>query len=99
MKILTAIFLLCSVAPVVGMTAQEQPAQATAPGVTIAPDQPKSSRSAAQAGHDATLAQKLSQTNGTIKPPAVDPGMAKAPPAGTQGTMPILHPPANTQSK
>lgn len=98
MKILAAMFLMCSLSPL-AMAAQEQTPQAAAPGVTISPDQPKSPRSAAQAGQDATLAQKLSQTNGTIKPPTVDPGMTKAPPPGTQGAMPILHPPANTQSK
>ncbi len=99
MKILAATFLICSLSPMIAMAAQEQTPQATAPGVTISPDQPKSSRSAAQGREDANLAQKLSQTNGTIKPPSVDPGMAKAPPANARGTMPVLHPPANTQSK
>lgn len=99
MKLLMAVFLIGSMSPMVAMAAQEQTPQATAPGVTISPDQPKSSNSANQAKQDATLAQKLSQTNGTIKPPPVDPGMAKVPPPGTQGTMPVLHPPANAQSK
>jgi len=99
MKMLAAILLAGSIMPVSVMAAQEQAVQPTAPGVTISPDRPKSSQSAAQAGQDATLAQKLSRSNGTIKPPAVDPGMAKAPPPDTRGTMPILHPPASTQSK
>lgn len=98
MKILAAMFLMCSFSPM-AMAAQGQTPQATQPDVTIAPDQPKSTRSANQGHQDATLAQKLSRTNGTIKPPSVDPGMAKSPPPGTQGTMPIVHPPATSQSK
>ncbi len=99
MRMLAAILLAASIAPVSVLAAQDQAVQPAAPGVTIAPDQPKSPQSAAQAGQDATLAQKLSRTNGTIKPPEVDPGMAKAPPPNTRGTMPILHPPAGAQSK
>ena len=96
MKLLAAMLLACSVAPFTALAAQDQ---AAAPGVTISPDRPKTSQSAAQAGQDATLAQSLARTNGTIKPPPVDPGMAKAPPPESRGTMPILHPPATSQSK
>ena len=99
MKKLAAILLACSIAPLAALAAQDQAAQSAAPGVAISPDRPKSSQSAGQADQDATLAQKLSRTNGTIKPPAVDPGMTKAPPPDTRGTMPILRPPATTQSK
>lgn len=99
MKLVATILLACSVVPFAALAAQDQGAQPAAPGVTISPDRPKSPDSAAQAGQDATLAQKLSRTNGTIKPPAVDPGMTKAPPPESRGTMPILRPPATSQSK
>ena len=98
MKILAAMLLMCGLSPM-AMAAQEHTQRATAPGVTISQDQPKSQGSENQVHQDATLAQKLSRTHGTINPPSVDPGMTKSPPPGTQGTMPVLRPPATTQSK
>jgi len=85
--------------PGVTLAAQTEGSQAATPGVTIAPDQPKSGKSADLAKQDKTLAQTLSRTNGTITPPPVDPGMAKTPPKSEQGTMPIVHPPPNVKSK
>jgi len=39
-----------------------------------------------------TLSDKLSRQQGTLKPPAIDPGMQVQP--RTQGTMPVIPPPA-----
>jgi hypothetical protein len=94
--LLSAFAMLGSVAT---LAQQTQGSHATAPGATISPEQPKPNRPVNQANQSANLAQTLSRTNGTITPPAVDRGMAKTPPPSTQGNMPVLHPPANVQSK
>jgi hypothetical protein len=82
-------------APCLALAAQ--PSQA--PAASINPQAP--SGGSPQLGHESSkqsLAQRLSQSNGTIQPPAVDPGMDKLPPAA--GTaMPVLKPPPNVQSK
>jgi hypothetical protein len=60
------------------------PVDRQAPPETVAPSQP-------QAGNTESLSTRLSQTNGALTPPAVDPGMQKTP---TQpGTMPVIPPP------
>ncbi|HSU04488.1 MAG TPA: hypothetical protein VLI93_02860 [Acetobacteraceae bacterium] len=78
---------------------QAAPNQAPAPPFSIAPEAPKSDQSAQQGkrNSDQSLAQRLSESNGTIHPPPVDPGMNKVPPQ--TGTMPIVKPPPNVQSK
>ena len=40
-----------------------------------------------------TLSDKLSQQQGTLKPPAVDPGIQVPVPPRAQGTMPVIPPP------
>src|SRR5215475_12823706 len=40
-----------------------------------------------------TLSDKLSQQQGTLKPPTVDPGIQAPVPAPTRGTMPVIPPP------
>lgn len=75
------------------------PTQSPAPPFSIAPATPKSNGSAQLGKQDAdqSLAARLSQSNGTIHPPPVDPGMTKVPPQ--TGTMPVVKPPPNVQSK
>ncbi len=99
LRFVTVFSALTMLASTGALAQQTQGSQATEPGFTISPEQPKSNRSVNQANQSGNLAQTLSRTNGTITPPPVDRGMAKAPPPGTQGNMPVLHPPANVQSK
>lgn len=40
-----------------------------------------------------TLSDKLSAQQGTLRPPAVDPGIAAPMPQHSQGTMPVIPPP------
>ncbi|HVY16713.1 MAG TPA: hypothetical protein VHB27_15930 [Rhodopila sp.] len=48
----------------------------------------------APADHDrGTLSEKLSKDHGTIKPPAVDPGMTVTPPR--EGATPVIPPPGS----
>lgn len=79
-------------------TGSSEPSQAAAPPYSPSINQPQSDKSSQLGKQDKTLAETLSQSNGTIQPPAVDPGMAKAPPA-TEPTMPVVRPPANEKSK
>ena len=93
-------FAVCAVvmAPCMALAAQQSvaPNQSPVPASpSINPAAPTSNGSAQSA--KPSLAQRLSQSNGTIRPPAVDPGMDKLPPA--TGTMPVLKPPPNVQSK
>ena len=74
------------------VTPNQSPVPASPPMNPAAPTSNGSAQSAKP-----SLAQRLSQSNGTIRPPAVDPGMDKLPPA--TGTMPVLKPPPNVQSK
>jgi hypothetical protein len=75
------------------------PNQSPAPPFSINPAAPKSDQSALSGKNDRdkSLAQSLSESNGTIRPPPVDPGMSKVPPQ--TGTMPVLKPPPQVQSK
>ncbi len=75
------------------------PNQSPAPPFALSPSTPQSAGAAQPGTPDAsrTLAQKLSESNGTIHPPPVDPDMAKVPPQ--TGTMPVVKPPPNVQSK
>jgi hypothetical protein len=94
-------FAVCVVvmAPCMALAAQ----QSVAPNQSPVPAPPSSLNSAAPTSNGSaqsakpSLAQRLSQSNGTIRPPPVDPGMDKLPPA--TGTMPVLKPPSNVQSK
>ncbi len=96
-------FAACVVmAPGMALAAQQSaaPNQSPAPPFSISPEAPTSNGSA-QLGHESakqSLDQRLSQSNGTIQPPAVDPGMDKLPPA-TGTTMPVLKPSPRVQSK
>lgn len=74
-------------------------ALAATPAATPNPPQsgPNVTQAPLQAGKP-TITQKLSESNGTIHPPPVDPGMTKAPPP-TAETMPIVRPRSNVKSK
>jgi hypothetical protein len=87
-----------------GPAAHAQNPQAAAPGQTppplspagptsTPPEQiaPKSGTATMNSGN--TLSNALSQSNGTIMPPAVDPNITKSPPARTAGSMPVIPPP------
>jgi hypothetical protein len=97
-------FAACVVAmtPSMGLAAQQSaaPNQSPAPPFSTNPGAPTSNGSAqlGRQGAQQSLGQRLSQSNGTIQPPAVDPGMDKLPPA-TSPSMPVLKPPPNVQSK
>jgi len=39
------------------------------------------------------MSDRLSRSQGTVQPPAVDPGINKNPPAPGVGTMPVIPPP------
>jgi hypothetical protein len=45
-----------------------------------------------------TMSDKLSKSNGTLKPPDVDPGMAAKPPS-TASDMPVIPPPGTPGDK
>ena len=63
------------------------PSASTPPPEQIAPPD-------GQAEPGATMSEKLSQQQGTLHPPAVDPGIqAPVPPSRAQGTMPVIPPP------
>ena len=94
--------VITTMVPGMALAAQQSaaPNQSSAPRVAITPAIPNSNGSA-QPGRQSgqpSLAQQLSRSNGTIRPPAVDPGMDKLPPA-TNSTMPVLKPSPNVQSK
>jgi hypothetical protein len=42
---------------------------------------------------DQTLSDKLSRQQGTLQPPAIDPGIRKPLPQRGEGTMPVIPPP------
>ena len=88
--------------PGLALAAQQSaaPSQAQAPPFSIHRAAPNSNGPAQLGGQSArqSLGQRLSQSNGTIQPPAVDPGMDKLPPAAGM-SMPVLKPPPNVQSK
>ncbi len=61
------------------------PSVTPVPPEVIAPDQSHGGNA------NQTLSSSLAQTNGTLRPPAVDPGMQKTP--TEPGTMPVIPPP------
>ncbi len=64
----------------------------TAPGPTVTPVPPEVvAPGQSQGANSQSLSTHLSETDGTLHPPTVDPGMQKTP---TQpGTMPVIPPP------
>jgi hypothetical protein len=82
------------------LTAQQTTVPPQATPFSINPEAP-GSHGSAQLGHlgaGQSLTDRLSQSNGTIQPPDVDPGMQKLPPP-SRGNMPVLKPAPNTRSK
>ncbi len=95
--------VIAATVPGLALAAQQSAAaqtQSPAPPVAITPAIPNANGSAQPEPQRSQppLAQQLSRSNGTIRPPAVDPGMDKMPPA-TRSTMPVLKPPPAVQSK
>jgi hypothetical protein len=71
-----------------------------APAVTLAQNTASPAPGTTHSGQDraiekdgaqANLSNRLAQSNGTLHPPPVDPGMQKTPTVG--GTMPVVRPP------
>lgn len=77
-----------------GASAQESPAQQTAPPQK-APQDPRSTQSDARPGE--TLSDRLDRTHGVIRPPAeVSPDMPQVrPPEPDPGTTPVIPPPGS----
>lgn len=76
----------------------QTPPAVTPPGPTATPPEkiaPRGGNSAAgsSAGGNSTLSDRLSRSQGTVQPPAVDPGITMPPPAHGTGTMPVIPPP------
>ena len=92
--------LACIAMPCVAGAQNPQPAP---PQVTHAPVAPPSSATPppeqiappdrAAAPGNTTLSDRLSQQQGTLKPPPVDPAIQVPVPARGQGTMPVIPPP------
>ncbi len=63
------------------------------PGPSVTPVPPEVIAPDRSRGRNANqpLGSSLAQTNGTLRPPAVDPGMQKTP--TERGTMPVIPPP------
>ena len=64
-------------------------APGTPPGPPVTPVPPEVV--APKQAQGQTLSSSLAQSNGTLRPPAVDPGMQKTP--AERGTMPVIRPP------
>jgi hypothetical protein len=67
----------------------QTPPPVTPRGPTTTPPEQVAPRS------DGNLSESLSRNRGTVTPPAVDPGIAKRPPAGSSGSMPVIPPPGS----
>jgi len=71
-------------APVAPPSASQPPPEQIAPGSGSSTDTPGT-----------TLSDKLSKQQGTLQPPAVDPGIQAPLPHSAQGTMPVIPPPGS----
>ncbi|HET7880455.1 MAG TPA: hypothetical protein VFL55_06180 [Acetobacteraceae bacterium] len=92
--------LACAVMPCLAAAQNPQPAPPQEDHPTVAaPNAPNPPpEQIAPAGRGAatgntTLSDKLSEQQGTLKPPAVDPGIQAPVHAPTRGTMPVIPPP------
>jgi hypothetical protein len=63
------------------------------PGVSTTPPEQIAPPDRVAGTGNTTLSDKLSQQQGTLRPPAVDPGMQALVPSRGQGTMPVIPPP------
>ena len=69
------------------------PSASQPPPEQIAPRDSGSGMQSAQSG--GTLSDKLSRQQGTLHPPAVDPGISAPLPSQGQGAMPVIPPPGS----
>lgn len=85
--------LACVAMPRLATAQNPQPHPTVAP--PNAPNPPPEQIAPADRGANGntTLSEKLSQQQGTLKPPTVDPGIHAPVPAPMQGTMPVIPPP------
>ena len=73
---------------------QSPPPPLTTPSSPTAPPPEKIAPPATGGASSGSLSDRLAETHGTVKPPAVDPGMTVHPPAqGSHGAMPVIPPP------
>ena len=85
--------LLLSTTPALAQTPQS--ASPANPTVPIAPPNATSPPPEKMAPSDGSLSNHLSQQQGTITPPNVDPGMRVGPPQTSSATMPVIPPPGS----
>lgn len=69
------------------------PSASQPPPEQIAPRDGSIGTQSAQSG--GTLSDRLSRQQGTLRPPAVDPGISAPLPGQGQGTMPVIPPPGS----
>jgi hypothetical protein len=85
--------------PCLASAQNPQPAPPQQPHPTVAPptaSTPPPEQIAPPDGNvPGSMSKKLSQTQGTLKPPAVDPGIQAPMPPHAQGTMPVIPPPGS----
>jgi hypothetical protein len=95
--------LACMTLPCVAGAQNPQPAAPQDAHPTVAPpnapnpppEQIAPADRAPGATGDTSLSNKLSRSQGTLRPPAVDPGINVPVPAQSQGTMPVIPPPGS----
>ena len=85
----------CALASGGWMSGAHAQAKTPAPPGMVTPDEPHAAtgngNTGATGANGRALSSQLAQTNGTLRPAPVDPGMQKTP---TQaGTMPVIRPP------
>ena len=91
----------CLALPCAAGAQNPQPAPPTQPHPTVAPpnaSQPPPEQIAPGGGSQGTvgrgnLSDRLSQQEGTLQPPTVDPGIHAPLPPNSQGTIPVIPPP------
>ena len=95
-------FLACIALPSVAGAQNPQPAPPHETPPPVAPpsaSQPPPEQIAPPSGRvpgtggNTTLSERLSQQQGTLHPPAVDPGIQAPLPSRSQGAMPVIPPP------
>jgi hypothetical protein len=83
----------CVALPYAALAQNPQPAQPQATQVPVAPPSTSQPPPEQIAPHHGTLSDQLSDQKGTLRPPAVDPGINAPLPKQAQGSMPVIPPP------
>jgi hypothetical protein len=89
--------LACTTLPLVAHAQNPQPAAPQEAHPTVAPpnapNPPPEQIAPPGAAGGTSLSNRLSRNQGTLQPPAVDPGINVPVPPQSQGTMPVIPPP------